>query len=59
MGAGTFQLQAPYVHKPWEAPASVLEMASIQIGVTYPSPIVDHVAARKRALQAYQEVKGK
>ena len=52
-------LQAPYVHRPWEAPASVLEMAGIQIGVTYPSPIVDHSAARKRALLAYQEVKGK
>jgi deoxyribodipyrimidine photo-lyase len=52
-------LQAPYVHKPWKAPVSVLEMAGIELGVTYPSPIVDHAAARKRALEAYQEVKGK
>jgi deoxyribodipyrimidine photo-lyase len=34
-------------------------MAGIELGVTYPSPIVDHAAARKRALEAYQEVKGK
>lgn len=52
-------LQAPYIHKPWEAPEVVLEAAGIQIGTTYPLPIVDHAAARKRALQAYQEVKGK
>ncbi|MFS0689578.1 FAD-binding domain-containing protein [Sporosarcina sp. 179-K 8C2 HS] len=52
-------LQAPYIHRPWEAPITVLEEAGIQIGETYPSPIVDHATARKRALQAYQEVKGK
>ncbi|MCM3710512.1 cryptochrome/photolyase family protein [Sporosarcina luteola] len=52
-------LQAPYIHRPWEAPTSVLEEASIQIGVTYPSPIVDHATARKRALEALQQVKGK
>ncbi|WP_432362276.1 cryptochrome/photolyase family protein [Sporosarcina sp. UB5] len=51
-------LQAPYIHKPWEAHVSVLEEADIQIGVTYPLPIVDHAVARKRALEAYQQVKG-
>ncbi|MCG7343341.1 DNA photolyase family protein [Sporosarcina sp. ACRSL] len=53
------RLPVPYIHRPWEAPAKVLEDADIQIGVTYPPPIVDHAAARKRALLAYQEVKGK
>lgn len=52
-------LEAPYIHRPWEAPVSVLEEAGIQIDETYPSPMVDHAAARKRALQALQEVKGK
>ncbi|WP_262175773.1 cryptochrome/photolyase family protein [Saccharococcus sp. Marseille-Q5394] len=52
-------LQVPYIHRPWVAPTSVLEDAGIQMGVTYPSPIVDHAAARKRALEALQQVKGK
>lgn len=51
-------LQAPTIHKPWEANVSVLEEAGIRIGVTYPSPIVDHAFARKRALEAYQQIKG-
>jgi len=50
-------LPVPYIHKPWQAPASVLEKAGIQLGSTYPMPIVDHAAARKRALQAFQEIK--
>jgi len=50
-------LPAKYIHKPWEAPTEVLETAKIQLGVTYPLPMVDHAAARKRALAAFQETK--
>lgn len=53
------RLQAPNIHKPSEASAIILEEAGIQLGTTYPFPIVDHAAARKRALQAYEEIKGK
>jgi deoxyribodipyrimidine photo-lyase len=35
----------------------VLEKAGIQLGETYPKPIVDHAAARDRALKAYNAVK--
>jgi deoxyribodipyrimidine photo-lyase len=46
------RLPAEWIHKPWEAPAGVLEAAGVQLGTTYPRPIVDHAAARKRALEA-------
>ncbi|KAG1668259.1 Deoxyribodipyrimidine photo-lyase [Nymphon striatum] len=46
-----------YLHKPWEAPADVLDKAGIVLGKTYPNPIVDHKTARDRALAAYQAMK--
>ncbi len=46
-----------FLHKPWEAPADVLEDAGIRLGETYPSPIVDHKAARQAALDAYGGLK--
>ena len=42
-----------YIHKPWEAPKSVLESAGIQWGKTYSLPLIDHKEARLRALEAY------
>jgi deoxyribodipyrimidine photo-lyase len=44
------RLPAGFIHRPWEAPASVLEDAGVRLGVTYPRPIVDHQAARERFL---------
>ncbi|MBD7983952.1 deoxyribodipyrimidine photo-lyase [Sporosarcina sp. Sa2YVA2] len=52
-------LPAPFIHKPSEAPTDILEEAGIAIGQTYPSPMIDHAAARKRALLAYDTIKGK
>ncbi len=46
-----------YLHKPWAAPADVLQDAGIRLGETYPSPIVDHKTARQAALDAYAELK--
>ena len=46
-----------YLHKPWDAPQSVLKDAGVSLGKTYPRPIVDHPAARERALAAYQKIK--
>ena len=42
-----------FIHKPWEAPPLVLHGAGVKLGETYPLPIVDHTAARKRALAAF------
>ena len=41
-----------WIHRPWDAPASVLSGAGVTPGKTYPRPIVDHAAARLRALAA-------
>ena len=46
-------LDAKFIHRPWEAPATVLRAAGVALGETYPRPIVDHAFARKRALEAY------
>ncbi|MDQ8179835.1 deoxyribodipyrimidine photo-lyase [Pelagicoccus sp. SDUM812005] len=46
-----------YLFKPWEAPANVLEKAGIDLGNTYPKPIVDHPRARQAALDAYAAMK--
>lgn len=47
-------LAAKYIHRPFEAPKSVLDEAGIILGQTYPEPIVDHARARDRALAAYK-----
>ncbi|GAB4236381.1 MAG: deoxyribodipyrimidine photo-lyase [Deltaproteobacteria bacterium] len=41
-----------WIHRPWESPASVLSEAGVTPGNTYPRPILDHAAARIRALAA-------
>jgi deoxyribodipyrimidine photo-lyase len=46
-----------YLHKPWQAPAALLEEAGVRLDETYPSPIVDHKAARQSALDAYGALK--
>lgn len=47
------------LHKPWEADARALESAGVVVGKTYPHPIVDHAAARARALAAFAGLKAK
>ena len=50
-------LDAPYIHTPWEAPENVLKQAGIELGKTYPKPIVVHKTARDDALSAYEKIK--
>jgi deoxyribodipyrimidine photo-lyase len=45
-----------WIHAPWEAPPDVLRDAGVRPGSTYPRPIVDHDAARKRALDALKSI---
>lgn len=45
------------LHAPWDAPDAVLSKAGVTLGKTYPKPIVDHGAARTRALAAYELIK--
>ena len=45
------------IHKPWTAAPLELASAAIELGTTYPHPIVDHKAARERALAALASIK--
>jgi len=51
------ELPKKFVHAPWEAPAMTLSSAGIELGKTYPEPIVDHKTARQGALNAYEVIK--
>jgi deoxyribodipyrimidine photo-lyase len=52
-------LEAPAIHSPWNASKEALAQAGVTLGETYPKPIVDHAAARSRALAAFAEMRGR
>jgi deoxyribodipyrimidine photo-lyase len=45
------------IHAPWEADADVLAAAGVRLGDTYPTPLLDHRAARARALTAHRRAR--
>ena len=51
------RLPTAILHAPFLAPKEVLDKAGVQLGLTYPKPIVDHAAARAAALEGYAAVK--
>lgn len=51
------ELPDRFIHRPWSASAIELEAAGIRLGKTYPLPVVEHDAARKRALAAFAQIK--
>jgi deoxyribodipyrimidine photo-lyase len=51
------RLDTRWVHAPWEAGPLDLAAAGVTLGRDYPAPLVDHAAARERALAAYQRVR--
>ena len=52
------KLPAEHIHAPWEAPAAVLARAGVELGKSYPGPIVNHAAARAAALAAFKQLRG-
>jgi deoxyribodipyrimidine photo-lyase len=50
-------LEDRYIHKPWEADPDALADAGIVLGTVYPEPLVDLRESRRRALDAWGEVK--
>ncbi len=46
-----------FIHQPWTAPSHVLSDAGVVLGKDYPGPIVDHATARRRALDALQQLR--
>lgn len=51
------RLPAPQIHAPWSAAPEILAAAGVELGRTYPHPIVDHRIARARALAAFEGLK--
>ncbi len=51
------KLPARYIHTPWEVPPSVLDSAGVELGKTYPKPLIDHKQGRERALAAFERFK--
>ena len=50
------ELPARWIHEPWRAPREALARGAVELGVTYPEPIVDHAWARQRALDAFARI---
>jgi deoxyribodipyrimidine photo-lyase len=46
------------IHHPWDASDAESTGAGVRLGRDYPLPIVDHAAARRRALAAFEAVRG-
>ncbi len=51
-------LPAAAIHTPWEAKPIELKDAGVELGKTYPYPIIEHRDGRERALEAFQSIKG-
>jgi deoxyribodipyrimidine photo-lyase len=47
-----------WLHRPFEAPGTVLAAAGVELGRSYPKPLVDLKASRERALAAWQLARG-
>ena len=51
------RLPDKFLHAPWTAPASLREYAGVDLGRTYPAPVVDHAEARAEALAAFKQLR--
>jgi deoxyribodipyrimidine photo-lyase len=52
-------LPGKLIHAPWQADEEELLAFGVELGRTYPKPIVDHQFARQRALDALKKAKSK
>jgi len=46
-----------WIHKPWQSPEAELRKAGVELGCSYPRPIVDHDEARQRALEVFRKLR--
>ena len=51
------KLTTKWIHQPHTAPQQILLAAGLDLGRTYPKPVVDHTAARVAALAAFAQIK--
>ncbi|MBN2885830.1 MAG: deoxyribodipyrimidine photo-lyase [Chromatiaceae bacterium] len=52
------RLPAKFIHQPWSAPDPILRAAGVQLGATYPRPLIDLATSRERALGIWEQLKG-
>ena len=50
-------LPTKYLYAPWNAPDDILRDVGVELGKTYPYPMVNHTEARERALEAFSSLK--
>jgi deoxyribodipyrimidine photo-lyase len=50
-------LPSKWIHRPWEATSEILKNSNVELGQSYPEPIIDHGEGRDRALEAYEDFK--
>lgn len=50
-------LPTKFIHQPWLATSAILKQAQVELGSTYPEPILDLQACRQRALEAYKQIR--
>ena len=50
-------LEGKTIHAPWTLTPLELKAAGVELGKTYPAPMIDHKLGRERALKAYESVK--
>ena len=46
-----------YLFEPWNAPPEILDSLGIELGKTYPKPIINYKHSRDKALEAFSEIK--
>jgi deoxyribodipyrimidine photo-lyase len=46
-------------HQPWSATPLELKAAGVELGKTYPEPIIAHRLGRERALKAYASIRAR
>lgn len=51
------QLPQKWIHQPWAAPEAVLREARVELGQSYPHPLVDLKQSRQRALDAFSALR--
>ncbi len=51
------RLPDAHIHAPWRAPQDVRDASDVQLGKTYPHPIIDLAHGRERALAAFARLR--
>jgi deoxyribodipyrimidine photo-lyase len=51
------KLPDEWLHRPWQASPEILARAEVELGRTYPGPVVSHAIAREVALEAFHQLK--